>query len=236
MATGARPERISGKPREACSATSAKSHTIARPKPKPNALPWTSAMLINGEDLRAALNLMIRADSPRIAAGVRPARSRPVQKTCPRARVRRTRARGLEASLRSSASMASNIAPVTSLPWLELSNVKVRTSALRSMATPLPVVGLEATLGFLLVMAGTVYKECRPVKWRGNCLQGMSESVFFEFRSGRKNAGGLSGNVRLPSSVVGQRMAERRDWNSREKPYPTLSLAGKCYAVDSLSA
>src|SRR2546421_10982037 len=37
-----------GKPGEACSATSAKSHTIA----KPNALPWTSAMLINGEDRR----------------------------------------------------------------------------------------------------------------------------------------------------------------------------------------
>ena len=63
--------------------------------------------------------------------------------------------------------MASNIAPVTSLPWLELSKVKVRTSVERSMMTPLEVEGLEATFGFLLVMPGTVYKEGKPVKWRG---------------------------------------------------------------------
>src|SRR6266403_1105784 len=131
MAAGARPERISGKAREACTTTSAKSHTIARPKPKPNALPWTSAILIKGVDRRAAFNLRIRADSRRIAAGVRPARSRPVQKTLPRARMRKTRARGFDASSRSSASMASNITPVTSLP----------------------AEGLEGTLGFLLVMA-----------------------------------------------------------------------------------
>ena len=82
MATGARPERISGKPGEACSATSAKSHTIARPKP--NALPWTSAMLINGEDRsRAALNSMIRTDSRRIAAGVRPARASRAENVAP---------------------------------------------------------------------------------------------------------------------------------------------------------
>src|SRR6202158_5707855 len=153
MAAGARPERISGKAREACSATSAKSHTMARPKPKPNASPWTSATLINGEVRKAALNLRTGADPRRIAAGVRPARSRPVQKTLPRARMRKTRARGFDASLRRSASMASNITPVTSLPWLELSSVKVRTSAVRSITTSLPAVGLEATLGFLLVMA-----------------------------------------------------------------------------------
>src|ERR1700687_4662290 len=153
MAAGARPEHISGKAREACSATSAKSQTIARPKPKPNASPWTSATLINGELRKAALNLRIRADSRRIAARVRPARSRPVQKTLPRAQRRKTRARGFDASLRSSASMASNIAPVTSLPWLELSRVKVRTSAVRSITTPRLAVGLEATLSFLLVMA-----------------------------------------------------------------------------------
>src|SRR5258706_4797515 len=153
MAAGARPERISGKAREARSATSAKSHTIARPKPKPNASPWTSATLIRGLDRRAALNLRIRADSRRIAAGVRPARSRPVQKTLPLPRTRKTRERGFDASLRSSASMASNITPVTSLPWLELSRVKVRTSAVRSITTSLPAVGLEATLSFLLVMA-----------------------------------------------------------------------------------
>src|SRR5882672_2277174 len=153
MAAGARPERISGKAREARSATSAKSHTIARPKPKPNASPWTSATLIKGVNRKAALNLRIRADSRRIAAGVRPARSRPVQKTFPRARMRKTRARGFDASSRSSASMASNITPVTSLPWLELSRVKVRTSAVRSITTSLPAEGLEGTLGFLLVMA-----------------------------------------------------------------------------------
>jgi hypothetical protein len=70
--------------------------------------------------------------------------------------MRNTRARGFDASFWSSASMASNIAPVTSLPLLELSKVKVRTSAVRSIRTPK---GLEATIGFLLVMPGTVYKE-----------------------------------------------------------------------------
>jgi len=50
----------------------------------------------------------------------------------------------------------------------------------------LPAVGLEATVGFLLVMAGTVYKECRPVKWRGNCLYEMSEVTFFEFTEREK--------------------------------------------------
>ncbi len=49
--------------------------------------------------------------------------------------------------------MATNITPVTSLPWLELSRVKVRTSAVRSITTSLPAEGLEGTLGFLLVMA-----------------------------------------------------------------------------------
>ena len=93
-------------------------------------------MLIKGEDRRAALNLRMRADSRRIAAGVRPARSRPVQNTSPRARMCKTRARGFDASFWSSASMASNIAPVTSLPLLELSKVKVRTSAVRSITTP----------------------------------------------------------------------------------------------------
>src|SRR5258706_8590495 len=153
MAAGARPERISGKAREARSATSAKSPAIASPKPKPKASPWTSGTLIKGWNRKAALTWRIRADSRRIAAGVRPARSRPVQKTLPRARMRKTRARGFDASSRSSASMASNITPVTSLPWLELSRVKVRTSAVRSITTSLPAEGLEGTLGFLLVMA-----------------------------------------------------------------------------------
>ena len=53
------------------------------------------------------------------------------------------------------------------------------TSSARSTTTPLPAVGLEATLGFLLVMAGTVYKECGPVKWHGNCLYGISKPTSF---------------------------------------------------------
>src|ERR1700682_4246956 len=191
MAAGARPERISGKAREACSATSAKSHTIARPKPKPNASPWTSAMLIKGVDRRAALNLRIRADSRRIAARVRPARSRPLQKTLERARTRKTRAGGFDASLQSSASMASNITPVTSLPWLELSSVKVRTSAVRSITTPRHAVGLEETLGFLLVMAA---------RYRRNA--GLSNGT---------GAGGSRNRCRSPHPFIGmQREREMR--------------------------
>ncbi len=49
--------------------------------------------------------------------------------------------------------MASNITPVTSLPWLELFKVKVRTSAARSITTPSSAVGLGAARGFLVVMA-----------------------------------------------------------------------------------
>src|SRR6267378_5098256 len=217
MAAGARPERISGKAREACSATSAKSHTIARPKPSPNAWPWTSAILIKGVDRRAAFNLRIRADSRRIAAGVRPARSRPVQKSLPRARMRKTRGRGLEASLRSSASMASNIAPVTSLPWLGLSKVKVRMSAVRSITTPLPAVGLEETVGFLLVMAGTVYKECRPVKWRGNCLYEMSRARSLNSRRGKKNGETCQVMQGCQPLWLDKESEGRRDWNSGEQ-------------------
>jgi len=81
----------------------------------------------------------------------------------------KTRARGFDDSARSAASMASNIPPVTSLPWLELSKVKVRMPAARSITTRLPAVGLVASLGFLLLMTGTVHKEFKPVKWRGTC-------------------------------------------------------------------
>src|SRR6267142_2742949 len=154
MAAGARPERISGKAREACSATSAKSHTIARPKPKPNAWPWTSAILIKGVDRRAAFNLRIRADSRRIAAGVRPARSRPVQKTLPRARMRKTRGRGLEASWRARYTRNAG-----------LSN------------------GAETA-----------------------CIR-CQRSLSLHSRRGKKNRGDLPVGARLPSSVVGQRMA-----------------------------
>ena len=82
--------------------------------------------------------------------------------------------------------MVSNIAPVTSLPWLELSKVKVRTSAVRIDHDSVAALGLEATPGFLLVMAGTVYKECRPVKWRGDCLYDISRTTFFEFTESEK--------------------------------------------------
>jgi hypothetical protein len=50
----------------------------------------------------------------------------------------------------------------------------------------MPAAGLEATVGFLLVMAGTVYKECRPVKWLGNCLNEMSEATSLEFTEREK--------------------------------------------------
>jgi len=59
-----------------------------------------------------------------------------VQNTFPPARMRKTLARGLYASARSSASMRSNIGPVTSFPCSALSNVKIRTSLVRSITTP----------------------------------------------------------------------------------------------------
>src|SRR5260370_31752105 len=67
--------------------------------------------------------------------------------------MRKTRARGFDTSLRSSVSIASNITPVTSLPWMALSKVKLRMSAVRSITTPLDARGLEEALSFLLVMA-----------------------------------------------------------------------------------
>jgi len=60
------------------------------------------------------------------------------------------------------------------------------TAAVRSTTTPLPALGLEATPGFLLVMAGTLYKECRPVKWRGNCVYEISRATSFEFTEREK--------------------------------------------------
>ena len=60
------------------------------------------------------------------------------------------------------------------------------TAAVRSTTTPLPALGLEATPGFLLVMAGTLYKECRPVKWRGNCVFEISRATSFEFTEREK--------------------------------------------------
>ncbi len=54
-------------------------------------------------------------------------------------------------------------------------------------------------------------------------------------RRGKKNRGDLPGDGRPQSSVVGQIMAGRRDWDPRVQPYPTLSLAGKCHSVDCKS-
>jgi len=54
---------------------------------------------------------------------------------------------GRVASARSSASMASNIGPVTSLPWSMLFNVKVRTSWVRSITTPSRALAREASIG-----------------------------------------------------------------------------------------
>jgi len=152
MAAGARPERISGKAKEACSATSAKSHTIARPsRSRTRRLDLRDADQRTGPQGGFELE-----DTSRFTTDCRRGTARALAsraKTLPRDRTRKTRARGFDASLRSSASMASNITPVTSLPWLELSSVKVRTSAVRSITTSLPAIGLEATLSFLLVMA-----------------------------------------------------------------------------------
>jgi hypothetical protein len=47
---------------------------------------------------KPVLKSRMRADSWRMAATSRPARSRPVQKTLPRARMRKTRALGWDAS------------------------------------------------------------------------------------------------------------------------------------------
>src|SRR5207245_205307 len=145
MAEGASPERISGNASETLSATSAKSQTIARPKPKPNASPCTSATLLSGEVREARLNSISRAVSLRMEAACLPARSSPLQNTVPRARMRSTRPRCSEAAESSSATIASNIAPVTSLPWTGLFSVNARTSPVRSMITPVPASGDEGT-------------------------------------------------------------------------------------------
>src|SRR6266480_2707332 len=68
------------------------------------------------------------------------------------------------------------------------------TAAVRSTTTPLPALGLEATPGFLLVMAGTLYKECRPVKWRGNCVFEISRATSFEFTEREKEPWRLPGD------------------------------------------
>src|SRR5229473_2333333 len=124
-------------------------------------------MLIKGVERKAALNLRMRAASRRTAGPVLAARSRPAQKTLPHARRRKTRARGFKASLRNSESMTSNIAPVTSLPWPELSKVKVRMSEERSITIPEPPVGAEEGLDFRMVMAAR-YTRKGGLSNRGN--------------------------------------------------------------------
>ena len=123
--------------------------TMARPMPKPKASAWTSDKEIREEVRTRRLNSMRRETSPRTDSRPRAARSRPVQNTFPRARMRRTRARGLGDSERSSASMASNMGPVTSLPWSGLLRVKVRTWGVRWISIR----------GGGLDMAGRLYRE-----------------------------------------------------------------------------
>jgi len=50
--------------------------------------------------------------------------------------------------------------------------------------------GVLASLGLLLLMAGTVYKECKPVKWRGTCLYEMSGPLYLKAEREKKNRGG----------------------------------------------
>src|ERR1700693_2740733 len=88
----------------------------------------------------------------------RPARSRPVQKTLPLARISRTRAEGFVASKRSKFSMASSIAPVTRFPSAGLSSVKVRISPARSSFKP---AGVSVLGEFNL-------SDCRPPPGRHN--------------------------------------------------------------------
>jgi len=133
--------------------------------------------------------------------------------------------------LRSSASMASNIAPVTSLPWLGCPSKGEDVSGAIDHDA-LAAVGLEATVGFLWSWRAR-YTRNAGCQMARNCLYKMSEVTFFAFTERKKNRGDLPVDARLPSSVVGQRMAGRPDWNSREQAYPTPSLTGKCYAVDS---
>jgi hypothetical protein len=98
------------------------------------------------------------------------ARSRLVQRSFPRARIRNTRALGRDASPRSSASLASNIGPVTSVPCSTLSRVNVRTSPARSIATPDRALALESSTD-LDGMQYTVYKRlrmCQPLTQTSN--------------------------------------------------------------------
>jgi hypothetical protein len=144
---------------------------MASPNPNPNASPCTSATLINGDALNARLSSMMRADSLRIPWMSRPARSRPVQKTSPRARIRKTRELGRDASDRSSTSIASNIVPVTSLEDAALSNVKVRISPDRSIVIPATALIWDESTGLLGDMPPPYTRNGRQVNSRAKVIR-----------------------------------------------------------------
>jgi len=135
IAAGGSPLRISGNARRAREDTSVKSHRMASPKPKPSASPCTSAIVISEDARSRRFNSISRDTSAWIDTASRPARSRPVQNTAPRARMRSTRADGSAASPRSTAIIASNIGAVISLPPSGLFRVKVNTAPARSIRT-----------------------------------------------------------------------------------------------------
>src|ERR1700686_3164421 len=135
IAAGGKPLRISGNASFALLDPSVRSQRIARPKPKPEASPCPSAIVIKADARNSRFNSIRRDTSRWMDTASLPARSRPVQKTSPSARMRKTRAAGMVASLRSAAIIASNIGPVTSLPASALLSVKVRTAPDRSIMT-----------------------------------------------------------------------------------------------------
>src|SRR5207244_8827816 len=76
---------------------------------------------------------------------------------------RRTRASGRTASERNSASIASNIAPVTAFSWPGLSSVNLWTSGSRWISTAVPGAGSEGEDGLGDAMGGKVEKEIGAV-------------------------------------------------------------------------
>src|SRR6201991_1937424 len=213
IAAGGRPLRISGNDRVACSATRVKSHSTARPIPKPAASPCTSATEIIEVSRTACLSAIRRATSVRMAAASRPARSRPRQKTSPSARIRSTRAVGEAASARRLCSMSSNIAAVISLPACGWSSVKTRLSPSRVMPT-----FAGETLSFMCLLATRLYTlytiypghaHCTATNAMNASIKGMHAmsdpltAIAERLRANRRPAGGsgeaLSDVVVIPA-------------------------------------
>ncbi|MNT03790.1 hypothetical protein D3C72_1383410 [compost metagenome] len=165
MAAGGRPLRISGKPRDARDDTSVKSQRIAMPNPNPSASPCTCATEMSEVERSKRFSSMRRLTSACRVSASRPARSRPAQKTSPAARRRNTRAVGRSTSLRSAATIASNMGADTSFPASGRLRTKVRTPPARSIST-----GGEND-------AGAIWPP--KVQWcilRIPCIQGMQRS------------------------------------------------------------